>query len=151
MDLLANLPPGTRFWKLILEAVADMRAAQCTLADGSPAEFMLLDGSVVGGSLAEWLRRQVERDGVEISEETFRQMAPPSQAELLRAIQDRAERDPEYAEALRAALTKEEGLLEKCEQVARDVLQNAPDPEDRREGAKLLLRILAKKQNVPGQ
>jgi hypothetical protein len=151
MDLPDNFPPGTRFWKLILDPVADITAAQCKLADGSPAEFILLDGSVVGGSQAERLRRQVERDGVEISEEAFRQMAPPSQAELRRAIQDRAERDPEYAKALRAALAKEEGLIERCEQVARDALQNAPDPEDRREGGKLLLRILSKKQNVPGQ
>jgi hypothetical protein len=73
-------------------------------------------------------------------------MAPPSQA-----IKDRAQRDPTYADELRAALAKEEGLLEECEQVARDSMQNAPDLEDRREGAKLLLRILAKKQNFPWQ
>jgi hypothetical protein len=150
-DLPVDFPSGTRFWQLMLDAVADMRAAQCTLSDGSPAEFILLDGSVVGGPQAEWLRRQVERDGVEISEEAFRQIAPPSNAELLKAIQTRADSDPEFAKALREGLAKEDGLLEKCEQVARDGLENAPDPEDRRESAKLLLRILAKKQNVAWQ
>jgi hypothetical protein len=37
MDLPVNFPPGTRFWRLIIDAVADV----------TTGEFMLLDGSIV--------------------------------------------------------------------------------------------------------
>ena len=139
MDLPVNFPPGTRFWQLMIEAVADVTTGQ----------FMLLDGSVVRGHRAERLHRQIERDGVEISEETFRRLAPPSLTERLNAIDERAKRDPKFRKALAAAITDE--LLEQCERVGWDALRTAPDPEDQREGAKLLLKIVAKKQNVAGQ
>src|SRR6266851_5304441 len=148
MDLPVNFPPGTRFWQLTIDAVAALPFAVTRSLDMTTGEFMLLDGSLVSGERADRLRRQVERDGVEISEETFRQLAPPSLAEQREAIRERAERDPEFAKVLRAALAKEDGILEQCEEVAWDALRNAPDPEDQRKGAELLLKITAKKQNV---
>lgn len=141
MDLLVNFPPGTRFWRMIIDAAADL----------TTGDFMLLDGSIVSGRRAKQLCRRIARDGVEISEAEFRQLAPPSLAERSKAIWERAKRDPEYAKSLTAALAKEEGLLEECESVARDAMQNAPGPEDQRQGAKLLLKIIAKKQNMSDQ
>lgn len=140
MDLLVEFPLGTRFWRMIFAAAADL----------TTGDFMMLDGSIVSGQRAKRLRERIDRDGVEISEAEFRQLALPSWAEKIRAIQERAKRDPEYAKALKAGLSMEEGLLEKDERVARDSM-NAPDTEDRREGAKLLLNILEKKQNIPDQ
>lgn len=140
MDLPVNFPLGTRFWQLVIDAVADLTMGQ----------FMLLDGSIVGGSRAARLRRRIELDGVEISEESFRQMAPPSLAEKIKAIEERAKRDPEYAKALGAALAREPGLIEKCQRVAWDLLRNA-DPKWHLEGAKLLLKIESKKQDVRWQ
>jgi hypothetical protein len=140
MDLLVNFPPGTRFWRMLIDAAADL----------TPGHFMMFDGSIVSGRRARQLRRRIALDGVEISEVEFRQLAPPSWAEKSRAIDERAKRDLEYAKALKAGLSMEEGLLEKDERVARDAM-NAPDTEDRREGAKLLLNILEKKQNIPDQ
>jgi hypothetical protein len=67
MDLLINFPPGTRFWQLIIEAVADL----------TNGEFMRLDGSIVTGDRAEQVRRRIANDGVEISEEMFRKLAWP--------------------------------------------------------------------------
>jgi hypothetical protein len=119
-------------------------------ADLSTGHYMMLDGSIVWGPRAKRLRRRIVRDGVEISETEFRQLAPPSLAQQIKAIAERAKRDPKYAKSLGVALAKEDQILDKCEQVARDSM-NAPDPEDRREGAKLLLNILAKKQNVADQ
>jgi hypothetical protein len=72
-------------------------------------------------------------------------------AENLSVITERAERDTEFKKAVRAALAKDEVGFKLCEQIAWAVLRNAPDREERREGAKLLLKILAKKQNVAGQ
>jgi hypothetical protein len=67
MDLPINFPPGTRFWQLIIDAVADLNTGQ----------FMLLDGSIIAGDRAEHLRRRIASDGVEISEEVFRKLAWP--------------------------------------------------------------------------
>ena len=140
MDLPVTFPPGTRFWQLIIDAVADLTAGQ----------FMLLDGSIVDARRAARLRRRIELDGVEISEDAFRQMAPPSLAENIKAIEEHAKRDPEYARALGAAVAREPGLIEKCERVAWDLLRNT-DPKWHHEGAKLLLKIESKKQNVRWQ
>jgi hypothetical protein len=107
MDLPLNFPPGTRFWQLIFDAVADLTNGKFTLVDAL--------------------------------------------AENLSVITERAERDPEFKKAVRAALAKDEVGFKLCEQIAWAVLRNAPDREERREGAKLLLKILAKKQNVAGQ
>ena len=150
MDLPVNFPPGTRFWQLTLDAVAAFPFVVIMSSDMATGEFMLLDGSLVGGDRAKRLRRQIKRDGVEISEEAFRQMAPPSAAEEIKAIDERAKRDPEFAKALGAGLAKEPGLIEKCERVAWDLLRNA-DPKWHLDGAKLLLKIEEKKQNVAGQ
>lgn len=141
MDLPINFPPGTRFWQLIIDAVADL----------TTGEFMLLDGSIVAGDSdpTAALRRRIERDGVEISEHAFRELAPPSLAEWLKAISDRAKRDPEFAKALGVALADEDS--KENERIASDALQNAVDPADQREGARLLLKIAAKKQNMPDQ
>lgn len=65
------------------------------------------------------------------------------------AIDERAKRDPKFGNALAALITDE--LLKRCERVGWDALRDAPDPEDQREGAKLLLKIMAKKQNAVGQ
>ena len=153
MDLPVNFPPGTRFWQLIIDAVVAFPFAT-SRPDMTTGEFMLLDGSLVGGDRAKRLRHQIERNGVEISEQAFREMAPPSLSEKVKAISERAERDLEYAKALGAALaqdTTEKELLKQCERVGWDCLRKAPDLEDQLAGAKLLLRIAAKKQNVAGQ
>jgi sugar phosphate isomerase/epimerase len=150
MDLPVNFPPGTRFWQLIIDAVAAFPFAITVSSDMTTGEFMLLDGSLVGGDRAKRLRRQIKRDGLEISERAFRQMAPPSLAEKIKAIEERAKRDLEYAKALGTALAMEPGLIEKCERVALDLLRNA-DQKWHLEGAKLLLKIAAKKQNVAWQ
>ncbi len=137
MDLPANFPPGTRFWQLNVDAVADLMTG----------EFMLLDSSIATGDHADRLRQRIKEAGVEISQEKFRQIGAPSLAQQLKAMKERAERDPEFAKVL--------GLLisgnDEVEQMAWDALQNAPDPEDQRGGAKLLLKIIAKKQNVSDQ
>jgi hypothetical protein len=150
MDLPINFPPGTRFWQLTIDAVAAFPFTITRNSDMTTGKFMLLDGSLVGGNRAKRLRRQIERDGVEISEDAFRQMAPPSLDEKIKAIDERAKRDPEYAKALGAALAREPGLIEKCERVAWDLLRNT-DPKWHLEGAKLLLKIESKKQNVRWQ
>jgi hypothetical protein len=139
MDLPVNFPLGTRFWHVTIDAFAD-------LPNG---EFMRLDGSIASGHRADRLRRQAERGGVEISEETFRQVAPLSLTERLNAIDERAKRDPKFRKALAAAVTVL--LLEQCERVGWDALRNAPDPEDQRAGADLLLKIMATKQNMGDQ
>ena len=72
-------------------------------------------------------------------------------AEKLSVITERAERDPEFKKTLRAALLKDGVGFKLCEQVAWAVLRKAPDHEDQREGAKLLLKIESKKQNVRWQ
>lgn len=145
MDLPINFPPGTRFWQLIIDAVADL----------TTGEFMLLDGSRVADDRADRLREQIMRDGVEISEAQFRESAPPSLSDQLKAtreaIDERAKRDPEFAKALAAALAKEPGLFEQCEQMAWDSLRHAESPDDVRESIELLLKIAAKKQNVSEQ
>jgi hypothetical protein len=74
---------------------------------------------------------------------------PPSFAKRQKEIDERAKRDPKFRKALAAVITVE--LLEMCERVAWDALRNAPDPEDQRAGAKLLLKIMATKQNVGKQ
>jgi hypothetical protein len=74
---------------------------------------------------------------------------PPSFAERLKEIHERAKRDLKFRKALAALITVE--LLEMCEQVGWDSLRNASDPEDQRAGAKLLLKIMATKQNVGEQ
>jgi hypothetical protein len=71
-------------------------------------------------------------------------------AERLSVVTGCAERDPRFKKALRAAPVKNV-CFRLCEQIAWALLRNAPDSEDRLEGAKLLLRIVAKKQNVAGQ
>lgn len=141
MDLPINFPPGTRFWRLIIDVAADL----------TTGDFMLLDGSIVTGSKADRLRQQIEREAVEISEETFRDLAPPQWAALSAAITERAKRDPEFDRRLRAAISQDEALLKECERVVRDCLQNDPDPNGRRKAAELLLRIGAKKQNIGQQ
>jgi hypothetical protein len=140
MDLPLDFPLGTRFWRIIIDAFADVTNGQ----------FMLLDGSIVSGRRAKRLRRRITDDGVEISEAEFRQMAPPSLREQIKAIDERMKRDPHFAKAMKAAAAKA-GLFAECENVARDAMQNAPDPEDRRKGAELLLTILGKKQKITDQ
>jgi hypothetical protein len=144
MDLPINFPPGTRFWQLTIDGAADL----------TNGEFMFLDGSIVSGQRAEQLRQRIAKDGVEISEDTFREMAPPQQAQLLAefnaAVKKRADIDPEFAKHLAAAII-EQGLLAECERVARDCLQNDPDPHGSHEATKLLLEIIAKRQNVADQ
>lgn len=141
MDLPINFPPGTRFWKLILDAAA-------LLTNG---QFGLLDGLIVEGARAELLRRQIENDGVEVSEEAFRETAPPSLAEQLKEIKERTEGDAAFAEALGAAIAKDDELVKSSQRVLWDALRNAPDPADKLQAMKILLSIAEKKQNVPWQ
>lgn len=142
MDLPLNFPHGSRFWQLFLDALADL----------STGEFMLLDGSIVAGNRAERLCRRIEREGVEISEESFREMARSSWLQRCEAIKERAQRDPRYAKALKAAFAAEGGVIEQwCTHLGWDALRNALDPEDQIEGAKLLLKIVATKQNLAWQ
>jgi hypothetical protein len=68
----------------------------------------------------------------------------------LSVITEHAERDPEFKKVLRATPARDV-CFKLCEQIALAVLRKAPDPENQREGAKLLLSILAKKQNVAAQ
>jgi hypothetical protein len=139
MDLPVNFPPGTKFWQVTIDAFADL----------TNGEFMLQDGSIVSGQRAERLRKRIARDGVEISEEVFRKLAPPSLHEWAMQIHELAKGDPVLRKAIAALLTEED--FKKCEEVAWDALRNAPDPEDRRGGLQRLLKIVAKKQNVGQQ
>ena len=68
----------------------------------------------------------------------------------LSMITERAERDPEFKKVLRATPARDV-CLKLCEQIAWAVLRYAEDHEVQREGAKLLLMIMAKKQNVAEQ
>jgi hypothetical protein len=86
----------------------------------------------------------------ELTNSKFTQPLLEALEQKLSVITKRVKRDPEFKKVLRATPARYV-CLRLSERIAWAVLRHAEDHEMQREGAKLLLRISEKKQNMPWQ